>query len=277
MTITARPLTIHIGAEVSGVDLRHPSDGDIKEITDALLEHLVLFFRDQELTTDEHVAFGRRFGDLHIHSVAGAHQDHPEMIILENDERRPPNIDAWHTDVTMDPEPPMGSILRAVDVPEVGGDTLWASMYAAYDALPPAMQTMCKDLVAVHHYPESFRKGILRKENGYALLEQYDKDHPPMEHPVVRRHPVTGRYGLFVNSTFTKYIRGVGRKEGDALLQMLLDHIATRPEFHVRFKWEPNSVAFWDNRCTQHYAVADYYPAHRLMQRVTIAGDRPYC
>jgi taurine dioxygenase len=136
---------------------------------------------------------------------------------------------------------------------------------------------MCKDLVAVHHYPESFRKGILRKENGYALLEQYDKDHPPVEHPVVRRHPVTGRYGLFVNSTFTKYIRGVGRKEGDALLQMLLDHIATRPEFHVRFKWEPNSVAFWDNRCTQHYAVADYYPTHRLMQRVTIAGDRPYC
>lgn len=277
MTISARKLTVHIGAEVTGVDLREPSDGDIKEINDLLLEHLVIFFRDQDLSTDEHVALGRRFGDLHIHSVVAAHEEHPELITLENDERRRPNIDAWHTDVTQDAEPPMGSILRAVVVPEVGGDTMWASMYAAYDALPPAMQTMCKDLVAVHHYPDSFRKGILRQENGYAALEQYDRDHPPVEHPVVRRHPVTGRHALFVNSTFTKYIKGAGRKEGAALLEMLLEHVASRPEFHVRFKWEPNSIAFWDNRCTQHYAVADYYPARRLMQRVTIAGDRPYC
>jgi len=277
MTISARKLTVHIGAEVTGVDLRDPSDGDIKEINDLLLEHLVIFFRDQDLSTDEHVALGRRFGDLHLHSVAATHEAHPEMITLENDERRRPNIDAWHTDVTQDAEPPMGSILRAVVVPEVGGDTMWASMYAAYDALPPAMQTMCKDLVAVHHYPDSFRKGILRQENGYAALEQYDRDHPPVEHPLVRRHPVTGRHALFVNSTFTKYIKGAGRKEGAAVLEMLLEHIASRPEFHVRFKWEPNSIAFWDNRCTQHYAVADYYPARRLMQRVTIAGDRPYC
>ncbi len=275
MTISVRPLTVHIGAEVSGIDLRDPSDAEVKEIDDLLLEYLVLFFRDQDLSTDEHVAFGRRFGDLHLHSVAGAHPDHPEMIILENDERRPPNIDAWHSDVTMDVDPPMGSILRAVDVPAVGGDTIWASMYAAYDALPPAMQRMCRDLTAVHQYPESFRKGILRQEDGYRRLEEYDRVHRPVEHPVVRRHPVTGRYALFVNSTFTKYIKGAGRKEGAAILELLLDHIATRPEFQVRFKWEKNSVAFWDNRCTQHYAVADYFPQHRLMQRVTIAGDRP--
>ncbi len=277
MPLTARPLTVHIGAEVGGVDLRDPSDGEIKEINDLLLEHLVLFFRDQDLTGPEHVAFGRRFGDLHFHSVAATDVECPEIIVLENDERRPPNVDAWHSDVTMDAEPPMGSILRAVDVPAVGGDTMWSSMYAAYDALPRAMQTMLRDLTAIHHYPESFRKGILRQEDGYAKLEQYDKEHPPVEHPLIRRHPVTGRYALFVNSTFTKHIRGVGRKEGAALLAMLLDHIATRPEFQVRFKWEKNSVAFWDNRCTQHYAVADYFPAHRLMQRVTIAGDRPQC
>lgn len=138
------------------------------------------------------------------------------------------------------------------------------------------MQAMCPELTAVHHYPSGFRTGILRQEDGYAKLEQYDRSHPPVEHPVVRRHPVTGRYALFVNSTFTTHIKGMGRKESAALLKLLLEHIASRPEFHVRFKWEPNSIAFWDNRCTQHYALADYYPAHRLMQRVTIAGDRPH-
>ncbi len=150
-------------------------------------------------------------------------------------------------------------------------------MYAAYEALPAGMQTMLEDMVAVHHYPDGFRKGILRQENGYGRLEEYDKAHPPVEHPVVRRHPVTGRKALFVNSGFTKHIKGVGRKESDALLRMLFEHVASRPEFHVRFHWEPNSIAFWDNRCTQHYAAADYFPRHRLMQRVTVAGDRPYC
>jgi taurine dioxygenase len=138
------------------------------------------------------------------------------------------------------------------------------------------MQAMCPELTAVHHYPSGFRTGILRQEDGYAKLEQYDRSHPPLEHPVVRRHPVTGRYALFINSTFTTHIKGMGRKESAALLKLLLEHIASRPEFHVRFKWEPDSIAFWDNRCTQHYALADYYPAHRLMQRVTIAGDRPH-
>jgi len=275
MALSVRPLTVHIGAEVSGIDLGNPSDADIKEIEGLLLEHLVLFFRDQDLTPAQHVALGRRFGDLHFHSTADTVEGHPELIVLENDERRPPNIDAWHTDVTMDPEPPMGSILRAVEVPALGGDTIWSSMYAAYDALGPAMQAMCRELVAVHHYPDYFRTGILRRPDGYARLEQYDREHPSVEHPVVRRHPVTGRLGLFVNSSFTKYIKGMGRKEGAALLKLLNDHIATRPEFQVRFKWEPGSVAFWDNRCTQHYAVADYYPQHRLMHRVTIAGDRP--
>lgn len=136
MSISAKRLTVNIGAEVTGVDLRNLTDIEVKEIEDLLLEHLVLFFRDQDLSTDEHVALGRRFGDLHLHSVADAHPEHPELIILETDERRRPNIDAWHTDVTMDAEPPMASILRAVTVPDVGGDTMWASTYAAYDALP---------------------------------------------------------------------------------------------------------------------------------------------
>lgn len=277
MSLSVRPLTIHIGAEVGGVDLRDPSEELAKEVQDLLLQHLVLFFRDQDLTPAQHVALGRRFGELHLHSVAATLEGHPEIILLDNDEKRPPNIDAWHTDVTMDECPPMGSILRAVEVPAVGGDTLWASMYAAFEALPKGTQRMLEELTAVHHYPDYFRTGILRQEDGYAKLERYDQEHRPVEHPVVRTHPVTGRKALFVNSTFTKYIKDVGRKEGRALLDMLHQHVATRPEFHVRFKWERNSIAFWDNRCTQHYAVADYYPQVRRMQRVTIAGDRPYC
>lgn len=277
MSISVRKMTLAIGAEVGGVDLRDPSEALTKELTDLLLEHLVLFFRDQDLSPAQHVALGRRFGELHLHSTAASHPEQPEIILLDNDERHPPNIDAWHSDVTMDVEPPMASILRAVEVPAVGGDTMWASMYAAYEALPTVMQQMLEQLVAVHHYPDSFRSGILRQEDGYAKLERYDAEHPPVEHPVVRTHPVTGRKALFVNSTFTKYLRGVGRKEGRALLDMLQQHVATRPEFHVRFKWERNSIAFWDNRCTQHYAVADYFPRVRRMQRVTICGDRPYC
>lgn len=276
MAISVRKLTINIGAEVRGVDLRNPSEGLVKEIEDLLHEHLVLFFHDQDLTPAQHVALGRCFGNLHLHSVAATHPDHPEIILLDNDEKRPPSIDAWHTDVTMDAEPPMGSILRAVEVPGVGGDTIWASMYAAYEALPKAMQAMLGDLVAVHHYPDSFRTSVTRQQDGYAKLERYDKDHQPVEHPMVRTHPVTGRKALFVNSTFTKSIKGVGRKESRAILDMLEHHVATRPEFQVRFKWERHSVAFWDNRCTQHYAVADYFPQVRRMQRVTIAGDRPY-
>ncbi len=275
MALSARPLTVHLGAEVSGIDLRDPSDADVKELEDLLLQYLVLFFRDQPLSAAQQVSLGRRFGELHRHSVAETVVGHPELIVLENDARRAPNVDAWHTDVTMDPEPPMGSILRAVEVPTVGGDTIWASMYAAYEALGPSLQAMCRELTAVHHYPTSFRTAVLRQPDGYAKLERYDREHPLVEHPVVRRHPRTGRYGLFVNSTFTKYIKGMGRKEGAALLRMLNEHIASRPEFQVRFKWEPGSIAFWDNRCTQHYAVADYFPQHRLMHRVTIAGDRP--
>lgn len=274
MTISVRPLTVHIGAEISSVDLSQPDDAEIKEIKDLLMKHLVLFFRDQDMTAAEHVDFGRQFGDLHIHNLADANTEHPEIIdVVANEQIRPQN-DAWHSDVTMDAEPPMGAILRAIEVPEVGGDTIWASMYAAYEALPSSVQTMCGDLVAVHHYPERFRRNIVKQEDGYARLEQYDRDHPPVEHPVVRRHPVTGRPALFVNSGFTKYIKDMGVKQSEGLLEMLLGHISA-PEFQVRFKWEPGSVAIWDNRCTQHYAVADFFPARRHMQRVTIAGDRP--
>jgi taurine dioxygenase len=270
MAISARRLTVHIGAEVSGVDLRDPSDAEIKELNDLLIDHLVLFFRDQELTPAQHVALGRRFGDLHLHSVAAAVPEHPEIIVLENDERRPPAIDAWHTDVTMDSEPPMGSILRAVEVPEVGGDTLWADMAAAYDLLDDATKKEIDGLVAFHDYARVF--GLGRSEEEQAKMRE---EHPTVEHPVVRTHPETGRKTLYVNAAFACGIKGMGPLEGQRLLRRL-ERQAWLPTVQCRFRWLPGSVAFWDNRATQHAASNDFLPQRRVMERVTVVGDRPF-
>jgi taurine dioxygenase len=263
--------TAALGAEISGVSLADLDDATFAEIHTAWLEHQVLFFRDQDLTPDQHKAFGRRFGELQVHPFLQSRKDegHPEIIVLESDADRPTLAAGWHTDVTFLPNPPMGSILRAVEAPAVGGDTMWSSMYAAYEALSSTMQRLLSDLVAIHDTAKTFSRDAYPADKHPEPGQM-----PSTEHPLVRTHPETGRKSLFVNRAFTSRIVGMRRRESETLLNFLYDLVGT-PEFTCRFRWEKNSIAIWDNRCTQHRAVADNAKAHRRMERVTIEGDRP--
>ncbi len=270
-TIEVRKLTPTIGGEVSGVDLAEPFDDEVlADLHDALADHLVLFFRDQHLTVDQHKAFGRHFGELHVHPNAPKPlADHPEILVVAADERSKHVAgEDWHSDVSCEPEPPMGSMLYLTEVPpDGGGDTMFANMYAAYEALSPLLQELLEQCTAIH---DSAKAHAYRRRSGEEGLE-----YPHAEHPVVRTHPVTGRKLLFVNRGFTTRIAQLSRPESDALLEMLYRHIET-PEFCCRFGWQPNSLAFWDNRCVQHHALFDYFPNRRYGHRVTICGDKPY-
>ena len=271
--ISIIPVTPLIGAEVAGVDLARPlSDNEQGLVRQALLDHLVLFFRGQDLTIEQHKAFGRLFGELHIHPARDRNgiEGHPEILhVKAGPESTRVNGDDWHSDVSCDAEPPMGSILRLFEVPPSGGDTLFANMYAAHDALSAPMQAFLSGLTAVHDGGPNYIDRARR-----AGIYKPDKVFPAHEHPVVRTHPETGRKALFVNRIFTQSIVGVTREESRAILDFLFQHIA-RPDFQCRFRWEKDSVAFWDNRCTLHHAMWDYYPEVRQGYRVTIKGDRP--
>jgi taurine dioxygenase len=272
-TIEARPISPVIGAEIDGVDISRPLDTrTFEEIHDALMTYQVIFFRDQELTLDQHKAFGRRFGELHIHPSSPAPAGHPEVVVVHADEKTTRIAGQyWHTDVSCDEEPPMGSILHLHKVPSPGGDTMFASMYAAYEALSDGMKAILSGLKAWHEseHVHKNRFGHLGKHR------DGNNPYPSALQPIVRTHPVTGRKALYVNSTFTTRIEGLSKNESDAILEMLYRHIET-PKFHCRFPWRKNSVAFWDNRCTQHLALWDYYPEVRSGYRVTVKGDRPY-
>lgn len=267
-----RPVAGALGAEVAGVDLARLDDASFAKLHAAWLEHQVLFFREQALSPEQHKAFGRRFGALQIHPFLHSRRDegHPEIVVLESDAERPYLAAGWHSDVTFVPEPPMASILRAVEAPPFGGDTLWSSMYAAWEALSDTMQRLLSGLTAIHDTSKTFSRGAYPAEKHPDAAQA-----PRAEHPVVRTHPETGRKGLFVNAAFTRRIAGMHRGESDALLGFLYEHVAT-PEFSCRFHWEKDSIALWDNRCTQHRAVADNARARRRMERVTIEGDRPF-
>jgi taurine dioxygenase len=268
--IQVEPVAAALGAEIKGLDLREPlDDATQKEIHEAWMRHKVLFFREQPLTLEQHKDFARRFGDLHVHPVLQPLKDqgHPEVVILESSEKLPFLADEWHSDVTFERKPPMGSVLRAALAPPFGGDTLWASMTAAYDALSQPMKEFLAGLRAVHD------GGGFRTIASDAQKQELAKDETTT-HPVIRTHPETGQKLLFVNATFTRRIEGLKAKESAALLSMLYDHIAT-PDFSVRFRWETDSIAMWDNRCTQHRVVADARKAHRRMERITICGDEP--
>lgn len=270
------PLTPAIGALVEGVDLSQGVSADLAEaLRQALLKHQVLFFEDQHLTPVQHRDFAARFGGLHTHPLYPGVPEAPELFILDNHAGNPTDNDAWHTDVTFIETPPMGSILYAKSLPP-GGDTIWANMRAVYEALSPAFRAFLSNLDAVHDFARGFpRTGIVANAAGAEKHAQALAEHPPVTHPVVRTHPETGEDGLFVNFGFTERIKGLRRKESDAILGMLFEHV-TKPEFQVRWRWPQNAVAFWDNRVTQHYAVNDYLPARRVMNRATILGDRPY-
>ncbi len=265
-----RRLTPTIGAEIEGVDLTRPIGPELfAEIRRALADHLVIFFRDQDITPDQHVAFGRLFGELQIHPAAPHEPGRPELMIVEadaNSERA--NGEGWHTDVSCEAEPPMGSILHVKESPPEGGDTIFANMYAAYEALSERMKAHLDGLEAEHDGEHVYR-GLFRN------LGVADKpSYPRAVHPVIRTHPWTGRKALYVNQGFTTRILGLPRDESDALLGYLYRHML-HPMFQCRFRWTPNALAFWDNRSVQHHAVWDYWPNRRYGNRVTIKGEKP--
>jgi taurine dioxygenase len=269
-SFSVRKLTPTIGAEIEGVDLtRTLSDQRIKEIHEALLENLVIFFRNQNLTPGQHKTLGRRFGELHIHPAPmGILDGDPEIIIVQADQNsRRIAGEVWHSDVSCDVKPPMASILHIREAPPVGGDTLFANMNAAYVELSTSMQRFLQGLTAVHDGARNYA--------GRQTAPSRDGEPPRAEHPVVRTHPDTGRSALFVNRMFTTRIVQLKETESKVLLGLLYRHIE-RPEFQCRFRWQSDSVAFWDNRCVQHQALWDYYPNLRYGHRVTIAGDRPF-
>lgn len=274
--IQVTPCTPVIGAEISGVDLSQPlSDGVFGEIEQALLDHLVVFFRDQDLPPEAHLAFARRFGETAPpHPVIPSLAGHPPITVFENDENTPAETNTWHTDITFAARPAMGSILYCVDCPEPGGDTIWANLYAAYEALSDPIKTLIRDLRAVHSI-ENFGATRIYDSREADVMGDVLTKNPPVEHPVVRTHPVTGKTALFVNRTFTRRIRGLRKAEAEAILELLCRQIEV-PEHQVRFHWAKGSVAIWDNRCTQHYALNDYFPAYRKMHRVMVEGDVPF-
>ncbi|GAA4611507.1 taurine dioxygenase [Actinoallomurus liliacearum] len=262
--IEFHPVTRHIGAEVTGLDLRKPpSEEEVAEIRRGLLDHLVLFFRDQEITDEQHLAFAERFGTLNeppMKTSASA------IHILDQKDPKGEGGDSWHSDNTFMTVPPMGSLLRAVILPDVGGDTNWANMYLAYESLPRSIQRLCDELEAEHDLTMSVTKAIAK---GHKLdLAEMQRKWPPVRHPVVRVHPETGRKALYVNRSSTTRLVGMDDRENEALLPLLQD-VVRSPEFQVRLKWRVGTLAFWDNRPTQHYAVADY-TQRRKMHRVTI-------
>jgi taurine dioxygenase len=270
-TISIQPLSPTIGAEVGGFRMDGEcTDRTIAEIRQALLDWKVIFFRDQDVSREDHIAFGRRFGELEVHPFATNHPDHPEIVVIHHDENSKSGQNSWHSDVTWREEPSLGSILRGRVIPQVGGDTLFADMHAAYENLSDELRHEIDDLHAIHSYTRVFGHHLSR-EKQLEMRERY----PDVRHPVVRTHPETGAKGLYVNFSFVSHLEGFGEAESRRLLGKLYKQ-ASIPEFQCRFRWRTDSVAFWDNRAVQHYAAFDYRPATRRVERVTVAGDRPY-
>ena len=265
----------YFGAEVAGVDLRQPLSGVMVEaIGDALARYEVLVFRDQDLAFDELVAFGEHFGSLSVHPFSFNRDDNPKGMVLDNSPDNPPQLtDRWHTDETFRAAPPMGTILQAKVVPPTGGDTVFASMTAAYSGLSERMQQYLHGLEAIHDF-KPFRLLFADSPQARAKLRELEDAFPNPSHPVVSVHPVSGKRIVFVNPQFTIRIKGISDEENQAILNFLygLTHI---PEYQYRVRWQPRTVVFWDNRSTQHYAPHDYYPHRRFMERITIAGTPP--
>ncbi|NUA28606.1 TauD/TfdA dioxygenase family protein [Cupriavidus basilensis] len=277
-------LTCAIGAELTGVKLADAiHDGDLfAEIRSALIRHRVVFLRDQDMTRAEHVAFARRFGELEDHPVAGSDPEHPGLVRIYKNPDQPNDRyeNAWHSDATWREAPPFGCVLRCVECPPVGGDTMWANMVLAYENLPDHIKSHIADLRARHSIEASFGAAMPIQKR-LALKAQF----PDAEHPVVRTHPDTGEKVLFVNAFTTHFTNfhtpqrvrfGQDANPGAGLLLSYLISQASIPEYQVRWRWQPDSVAIWDNRSTQHYAVMDYPPCHRKMERAGIIGDTTF-
>ena len=271
-----------IGAEIEGVDLGRPlDDKTYLALRSALLKYKVLFFRGQDITPGQHVAAASRFGELEIHPMIPHHPDHPELVVFGRDGQARGRENLYHSDVSWREIPSMGSMLRCLTCPDVGGDTIWVNMVAAYEALPQEIKDVIGQLQAVHDAMPTFGQGITGDR-----YDEMRKKFPPMVHPVVRTHPETGEKILFVNEGFTTHFANYARvrpyrigsdgRMAEMDLMQYLFRQATAPEYQVRLKWRPNTIALWDNRATQHYAIQDYFPSPRHMNRATIIGDKPF-
>lgn len=266
-----------IGAIVSGIQLSEPlSDANRESLLSALLQHHVLFFENQPITPRQQRDLAARFGDLHIHPIYPTDPEVAEIIVLDTDANNVPDNDNWHTDVTFIQTPPMGALLSAKLLPPSGGDTLWSSGVAAFEALSKPYRRLLDGLTAEHDIMKSFHAvRYARTPEEQVRFDAARKNNPVVVHPVIRTHPVTGKKGIFVNEGFTTRIVELSASESDAVLNHLTRHIA-KPEFTVRWRWKTNDFAFWDNRLTQHYATNDYLPHRRIMNRATVLGDKPF-
>jgi taurine dioxygenase len=269
------PIAGELGAEIGGIDLsKELSESQVAGIRELLVEHEVIFFRDQNISPASQRMLAQGFGPLQTHPAYNTVEGFPELTILESTPEKPTKIEAWHSDMTFRERPPMATVLKSVTVPPRGGDTLWSSMTAAYNGLSPGMQAFLEGLIAVHDFRHGFRES-LAEPGGQERLAAAVTAYPPVRHPVIREHPESGRKVIFVNSLFTTHIEGLQPAESRAVLDFLFEHV-TRDEYTCRFHWQPHSIAIWDNRSTQHKPINDYFPAHRLMHRITIDGDKPY-
>jgi taurine dioxygenase len=275
--IVIAPSTPTIGAEISGIDLDRPLGTiDAEIVREAWLTYKVIFFRDQDIGHESHLRLGRLFGELEGHPVIPHVDGHPHILVIRGVEGVTPTAETiegfkaynkWHTDVTFRARPSIASVLRMRTMPALGGDTIWADAAAAYRGLPQAVRDRIDTLDAEHDIIHSFGGRVSEEKR-----EQLARDFPAVRHPVVRTHPETGERILYVNHTFTSRILGIPEDESSALLRLLFDRIKV-PEYQVRFRWTPNAIGIWDNRSTQHYAVGDYWPVERVLERVTVSGD----
>ncbi len=262
------PLSPTIGAELHGVDLGKLDDATFAEVHRAWLEYKVVFFRDQKISGQQQIDFARRFGELEVHPFLPEGAD-DQIVRFEKSETAQGYENTWHSDVSWREVPALGSVLRALEIPQSGGDTLFCDMITAYEGLDPDLKQRIEGRLAIHDFTHSFGRAL-----GADALAEKQKEYPPARHPIVRTHPETGRKILYVNAILTSHIEGLERAESDALLERLYRE-ATVPEYQCRFRWESDSVAMWDNRAVQHYAASDYWPSRRVMERVAIIGDRP--
>ncbi|MFC4520848.1 TauD/TfdA dioxygenase family protein [Cupriavidus pinatubonensis] len=267
-----------LGAEVGNIDLNVPLDDDtIAALRRALVEHRVLVFRDQDITPSQHVSLARRFGELEVHPAFPHHEEFPELVLLGGDDKKPAMENGYHSDVSWREIPSMASMLRCVQCPEIGGDTVWVNMALAYEKLPEHRKQQIEGLFAVHDILPAF---------GDKMTPEQRKQFPPAIHPVVRTHPESGEKILYVNGAFVTHFMNFrsrnavrGAFEGQSEKHDLMEYLLRQPailEYQMRLRWRPNTIAFWDNRSTQHYAIQDYFPAVRRMMRATIIGDRPF-
>lgn len=272
LEIEVRPINGHIGAEIRNIDLsRNLAAEEFKIVEDALVRYEVIVFRDQSFTLDQQIEFTKRFGPLSVHPFAPNMADKPEVITVDSSGDNPAGpTDGWHSDETFRARPPMATILRARTMPPYGGDTLFASMTAAYDGLSEQMKRYIHDLEVLHDF-KPWRHMFEGSPELRARLRKLEDEYPNPWHPVVRIHPVSKRRVLFVNALFSTRIKGLTEDESRSILDFLCRQ-ATIPDYQLRIKWQPNTVVMWDNRSTQHYAPHDYYPHHRKLDRLTVAG-----